>query len=280
VGTALAVLLERAGHRVVAATGREPSRERVRRHLAFTPFLPWAQIHEATAVARIVLISLPDDRIADGCADLAARRAFQKGQLVLHSAGSLSLKALEPARLFGAEVLSLHPLQSVPDVETGIGAIPGSWMAVTAWGEEGYEAGEALAGDVRARPFRIADDAKPLYHAAAVFASNYLVTVEGVAEALFRAAGVSEPLERFWPLARASLDAAFRAGPAEALTGPAVRGDLGTIQRNLTALADVAPDVLPAYLALAAASADMAVQAGRLSEQRRARLQEVFDRWR
>ena len=280
VGTALAVLLERAGHRVVAATGRDASRERVRRHLAFSPFLPWAQIHEATAVARIVVISLPDDRIADGCADLAARRAFQKGQVVLHCSGSLSLRALEPARLFGAEVLSLHPLQSVTDVEAGVKAIPGSWMAVTAWDESGFATGESLAREAGAKPFRIADEVKPLYHAAAVFASNYLVAVQGLAEALFRAAGIEEPLERVWPLARSSFDAAFRKGPAAALTGPAVRGDLGTIQRNLAALAEAAPEAVPAYVALAAASADMAVHAGRLSEQRRARLREVLDRWR
>ena len=79
-------------------------------------------------------------------------------------------------------MLSLHPLQSFPDVETGIERLPGSGIAVTATTDDDAAFGERLARDLGAMPFRLDDEVKPLYHAAAVFAANYLVTVEALAE--------------------------------------------------------------------------------------------------
>jgi predicted short-subunit dehydrogenase-like oxidoreductase (DUF2520 family) len=176
-------------------------------------------------------------------------------------------------------VLSIHPLQAVPSVEEGIARLPGSHMAVTAWHEDTTRFGEALATQMGGIPFRLADAAKPLYHAAAVFCSNYLVTVEAVAEELFRAAGVSDPIATFEPLARATLDAALARGPGEALTGPAVRGDAGTIARNVMALQQHAPETIPAYVALARMTAGRALSSGRLSSEGHARVMDVLARW-
>jgi hypothetical protein len=94
--------------------------------------------------------------------------------------------------------------------------------------------GFALGDGSRCRrtPFRIADERKPLYHAAAVFASNYVVTVTALAEELERTAGVPDPLGALTPLQEATLANVHRVGPAEALTGPAVRGDAHP-ERNL-----------------------------------------------
>src|SRR5205085_2517043 len=152
---------------------------------------------------------------------------------------------------------SLHPLQSFPTVEAGIERVPGSGIAVTARDEATAEAGEGLARDLGGVPFRVRDEVKHLYHSAAVFASNYLVTVEATAERLFRLAGIEDPAPLFAPLARANLRATFQLGPGRALTGPAVRGDTGTISRNAEALRDHAPEALPAYLDLAALAADL-----------------------
>jgi predicted short-subunit dehydrogenase-like oxidoreductase (DUF2520 family) len=280
VGTALGVLLERAGHRVVATSGRDGSQERVRRYLLFAPFIPWPDAHTATPAADVVLIGVPDDRIEEVCAGLAAREAFREGQTVIHLSGSVGLEALRPAEERGAMVLSLHPLQTFPDVSDGIQRLPGSSIAVTARGEVGYERGESMARDVGANPFRLPDDAKPLYHAAAVFCSNYLVVVEGMAEHLFRLAGLEEPVPRFEPLARAALEAALARGPRRALTGPAARGDVGTVARNLRALAERAPDAVESYLALARVAGRLAFEDGRLSERDRQLLEEVLAGWR
>src|SRR5207247_1929880 len=99
-------------------------------------------------------------------------------------------------------VLSLHPLQSIPDVDEGIRRLPGSGMAVTATADEARRLGERLATGIGCVPFRLADEAKPLYHAAAVFCSNYLVVVEALAERVFRTAGLEDPVPLFAPLAR------------------------------------------------------------------------------
>jgi predicted short-subunit dehydrogenase-like oxidoreductase (DUF2520 family) len=279
VATALGVLLERAGHRLVVAAGRDGSRARVARHLPHVPFVPLDRAAERSAEAEVVLLGVPDDHIAPVCGALCEEGGVRAGQFVLHLSGSVGLDALAPAERLGAEVLSLHPLQSFPTVERGVERFPGSGAAVTARTERGLAFGERLARDLGGVPFRLEDRLKPLYHGAAVFAANYLVTVEAVAERLFRLAGLSEPGPLFAPLARAVLDRALAEGPAAALTGPAARGDAGTVARNLEALAEHAPEAVPAYVALARLAAGIALEAGHLSEEGRARLEEALAPW-
>jgi predicted short-subunit dehydrogenase-like oxidoreductase (DUF2520 family) len=261
---------------VVAASGRDGSRARVERYLPGVPFLDDT---ETARQAGVVILGVPDDQIGSVCAALAEARVFRPGQAVVHLSGATSLSALEPARGSGTTVLSLHPLQTVPDVDAAIERLPGSAMAVTAHDQEGYAFGERLAAAAGGRPFRLPDDRKPLYHAAAVFCSNYLVVVEGLAERLFRAAGLEDPVDLFAPLARATLDHVLEDGPAAALTGPAGRGDAGTVRRNLEALEQHAPEAIPAYVALARAALDLAEGGGKLDAHARARVEEVL-RWK
>jgi len=275
VGTALAVLLGRAGHRIVGVAGRSGTAERAGRFLPGVPVLSAADAAEA---GDVVLIGTPDDRIAGMCSDLAARGAFRSGQWVAHLSGATSLDALAAAEGMGARTLSLHPLQTCPTVEAALQRIPGSAMAVTAGGEEGLALGEELASDVGARPFQLADQARALYHAAGVFGSNYLVVAFALAERLMAEAGVDRPAEKLLPLAKAALDNAAEMGPGPALTGPVARGDAGTVVRTLAALQRDMPDVIPAYVTLAREAARLAAQAGTLDEVGRARLEEVLGR--
>jgi predicted short-subunit dehydrogenase-like oxidoreductase (DUF2520 family) len=277
VGTALAVLLSKAGHRVIGVSGGEASRERAEAYLPGVPFLP---AHRAASGAEAVVIGVPDDAIVTVCNELAAGDAFHETQGVCHLSGAAPLLALGPARAAGAHVFSMHPVQTFPDVQAGIERLPGSHVAVTAWDETGYRMGEGLARDAGGRPFRLNEERKALYHAAAVFASNSLVTVEALAERLFREAGVEDPVPVMAPLIRGTVDSVIGMGPAAALTGPVIRGDAGTVRRNLEALALHAADALPAYVALARASLDLADRAGRLAEGHRARMEEVLDEWR
>jgi predicted short-subunit dehydrogenase-like oxidoreductase (DUF2520 family) len=279
VATALAVMWERAGHRVVAVTGRDATRERAAKFLKAAPFSPQDEGPDAARLARLVVLGVPDDLIEDVCERFAQRQAFQPKQEVLHLSGSVGLGALSSAASQGAHILSLHPLQSFPDVETGIARLPGSPIAVTAREEGAYAFGEGLARDAGGRPFRLADEVKPLYHAAAVFCSNYLVAVEGMAEHLFRIAGLEDPLRSFLPLARAAFESTFSVGPVDALTGPAARGDTGTIERNLAALAERAPEAVAAYVSLARVAAGLAVRSGKLNPEGAARVEEVLRRW-
>jgi predicted short-subunit dehydrogenase-like oxidoreductase (DUF2520 family) len=106
-----------------------------------------------------------------------------------------------------------------------------------------------------------------------------LVTIEALAERLFREAGVEDPLAVMAPLIRGTVDSLIELGPAAALTGPVVRGDAGTIRRNLEALASHAREAVPAYVALARASLLLAERSGRLARGSRARVEEVLREW-
>lgn len=277
VGTALAVLLQRAGHTVTAVAGREATRARAAEHLPGVPVLPET---EAALAAELVVLAVPDDAVEPTAIRLAEAAAFRPGAWVTHVSGALGLDVLATALAAGAQRLAIHPLQTLPDVGSAIERIPGSAMAVTADDEDGARLGERLALDVGARPFRLADERRPLYHAAAVFASNYLVTTAGVAEELFRKAGVPDPAGVLIPLARASLENVERMGPAGALTGPAVRGDAGTVARNLEALRAAAPQAVPGYVELCRLALDLGERGGRLSSEGRGAVEEVLARWR
>jgi predicted short-subunit dehydrogenase-like oxidoreductase (DUF2520 family) len=273
VGTGLAVLLMAAGHHIVAASGREQSRARVDRYLRDVPFGSDA---DAARAGDAVILAVPDEHIETTCSRLAAAGTLGSEKTVLHLSGSVSLGALEPARQSGAVVLSLHPLQSAPDVDAAINRFPGSAMAVTATGEDAYQLGERLARDAGGKPFRLPDEWKPLYHAAAVFGSNYLVVVESMADRLLHSAGLDNPVDLLAPLARATLENYLSEG-ASALTGPAARGDVGTVRRNLKALAAHAPEAVAAYVVLARAALDLAEDAGRLDPEARARVEEALE---
>jgi predicted short-subunit dehydrogenase-like oxidoreductase (DUF2520 family) len=274
VGTALGVLLSRAGHRIVAIAGREETRERAARFLSGVPLFP---VEEAAALGDIVLIAVPDDRISEVCERVAP--AMETGRSVAHVSGSVGLAALDAAAGSGARVLSVHPLQTCPSVEAALERIPGCAIAVTARDDEGFALGERLAIDAGGRPFRLDDEMKPLYHAAAVFASNYFVAVTAMATDLLRAAGVDESLAKLLPLSRATLDNVEMMGPEAALTGPAVRGDAGTVTRNLEALAAAAPQAIPAYVALARAALEIGARSGRISPEDRASVEEALASW-
>jgi predicted short-subunit dehydrogenase-like oxidoreductase (DUF2520 family) len=277
VGTALAILLRDAGHRIVAVAGGSGTPDRAAR------YLPGVPVRDAAAAARdagVVLIGTPDAQIAPACEAMSRAGALGEGQTVAHLSGATGLDALAAARSAGAETLCVHPLQTCPDVESGLRRIPGSVFAITAASDDACTLGEQLARDAGGTPFRLADDAKPIYHAAAVFASNYLIAITALAEELERSADVPDPLGALMPLQRATLDNVAMLGPGSALTGPALRGDAGTVERNLAALAKHAPHAIASYVALADLTLDLAQRGGRISQDARADVDEVLDRWR
>ena len=276
VGTALAVLLQRAGHIVTAVSGRRETAARAAHHL---PGVPVVEPAEATGRGDLVVLAVPDDVLVSVAAELAEASAFRPGAWAAHVSGATGLEVLTPVVAAGARRLAMHPLQTVPDVEGAIDRIPGSVVAVTADDEEGADLGARLARDIGGHPFRLPDERRPLYHAAAVFGSNYVVTVAGIAEELFSEAGVPDPSAALLSLARASLDNVARLGPAGALTGPAVRGDAGTVVRNLEALRDAAPHAVPGYVELCRLALELGERSGRLTAASRTAVEEVLAAW-
>jgi predicted short-subunit dehydrogenase-like oxidoreductase (DUF2520 family) len=271
-GTAVAVRWIRAGHTVTAVAGRTATPARAARWLAGVPVV---DVVDAAAGAELVVLAVPDDSLPSIVTLLADR--LEPGAWVLHLSGARGLDVLEPLERAGAGVLALHPLQTFADVAGAIDALSGAAIAVTARSDEAFLLGDRLAEDLGGRPFRLADEHRALYHSAAVFASNYLVAVSGAAVELFEAAGVPDARSAMGPLQAATLDNVQRLGPRDALTGPAVRGDAGTIDRNLAAVSGAAPALVPAYVTLCRTAMDVA--GARLSDEGRRAVEEVLGRW-
>jgi predicted short-subunit dehydrogenase-like oxidoreductase (DUF2520 family) len=184
----------------------------------------------------LVLLCVPDGAISE------VARGIATGPWLAHTSGATRLGALDPhTRRFG-----LHPLQTFTK-RRGAEQLDGAHAAVTAETVEAREVGFELARTLGLEPFALDDAARPLYHAGAAIASNYLVTLHRVASELFDAAGA--PPEALVPLMRRTIDNGFQ------LTGPIERGDWETVERHREAIRATRPDLEPLYDVLAEATA-------------------------
>lgn len=193
--------------------------------------------------ADIVLLCVPDRAIAEVASEIAP------GPWVAHMSGGTPLAALDPhVRRF-----SLHPLQTFTH-DRGPEQLDGAWAAVTGATGEALEVANELAALLGLRSFALADESRALYHAGAVIASNYLVTLRRIAGELLAEADV--PPEALDPLMRRVIDNGFQ------LTGPIERGDWETIERHRAAIAETAPHLIAAYDELARLTARDTVSLG------------------
>jgi len=208
----------------------------------------------------VILLAVRDDAIRPLAGVLADAGAIGSQQVVLHLSGVHGQEALGPLVGSRAALGSLHPLQTISDPERAAERLKGAWAAVEGM-PRAVEAAERLAQDVGLRPFRIASQAKPMYHAGAVFASNYFVVVEAVAQRLLRHAGLTdaEAWQALRPLVEGTLENLGRLGPLGALTGPVVRGDEATIRRHVEALTQ---DDAALYRVLGRAALELAQKRG------------------
>jgi predicted short-subunit dehydrogenase-like oxidoreductase (DUF2520 family) len=185
--------------------------------------------------ADLVILCVPDSAICEVASSIAP------GPWVAHVSGATPLAALAPhARRF-----SVHPLQTFT-LGRGAEQLDGAWAAVTAESSEAVVRADWLARYLGLRPFPLPDNARVVYHAGAVVASNYLVTLYRSAARLFEVAGA--PPEALIPLMRRTIDNGFE------LTGPIARGDWRTVDAHLEEIARRAPELKPLYEVLAAAT--------------------------
>jgi predicted short-subunit dehydrogenase-like oxidoreductase (DUF2520 family) len=182
---------------------------------------------------------VPDGAIAEVAASI------EPGPWLAHVSGATPLAALAPhGRRF-----SVHPLQTFTRAR-GAEQLDGAWAAVTADTDEARAVATKLAETLGLRPFRLDDSARTLYHAGAVFASNYVVALQRAAALLFEAAGA--PPEALEPLMRRTIENGFE------LTGPIARGDWTTVEAHKAAIHDARPELDHLYETLAGATLALA----------------------
>lgn len=198
--------------------------------------------HELTdGDAELVLVCVPDRAISEVASTIPV------GPWIAHTSGATPLAALDPhERRFG-----LHPLQSFTHAR-GPEQLDGAYAAVSAESDEAREVGFWLARELGLEPFALDDSERALYHAGAVVAASYLVTLHKAAADLVEAAGA--PPEALVPLMRRVIENDFE------LTGPVVRGDWEVVEAHLAAIRERMPELEPLYRALADATAELAVR--------------------
>ncbi len=274
VGTALAARLSEKGYAVTAVSSRtKTSAERL------AAVVGKCQIHDSgqgvADAAEMVFITTPDAVIPQ----IAAQVRWHPGQSVVHCSGADSLDVLTPARENGALTGGFHPLQTFASITHAIQNIPGSTFAL--------EAEEPLLGMLREMAVALEGQSialrpgdKVLYHVAAVFACNYLVTLMKLATDLWQTFGASSPqaVEALLPLVRGTTNNLENVGLPDCLTGPIARGDSGTIQKHMMALKARAPQLLPAYRELGRQTIPIALEKGRIDEARAKDLAAILDR--
>jgi predicted short-subunit dehydrogenase-like oxidoreductase (DUF2520 family) len=259
VGTALGVALERAGHVVVACSAiSEASLRRAERRLPDSAVMP---IHDVAGRAELLLLAVPDAELAAVVTGLATTGAVRPGAIVAHTSGANGVGILAPLSDLGCIPLAIHPAMTFTGADEDIARLSDACFGVTAADEIGYAIAQSLVLEIGGEPFRVREDARPLYHAALAHAGNHVTTVildavEALRSALWgqellgqelvgnEPGGIAERV--IAPLARASLENALQRGQA-ALTGPVARGDAPAISAHLRALAEVNPQLAEAY---------------------------------
>jgi predicted short-subunit dehydrogenase-like oxidoreductase (DUF2520 family) len=189
---------------------------------------------DALRPADVWMLAVGDDQIAPVCLALAGQ---MRGAVVFHCSGAKSSQELQAARDTGAHVASVHPVRSFADPAAVAQDFAGTFCGVEGDAAALAQLAPAFAA-IGARTVAIDAAAKTVYHAAAVFASNYLVTVVDAALRAYQAAGIPADVARELarPLATETLANVFRLGPEAALSGPIARGDMQTVARQQNAI--------------------------------------------
>jgi len=263
-GTALAVRLAQHGYPITAVASRSlTSAEKLAGRISGCKAYSGAQ--EVADIAQLIFITTPDDTISG----VAANIQWHDGQNVVHCSGAHSVDILEPAKLRGANTGCFHPLQTFASVDQAIDNIPGSTFAI--------EAEEPLASVLKEMATALKGDwvilkagDKVLYHTAAVFACNYLVTLVKLATDLWQTFEVppAQATKALMPLLRGTLSNIENVGLPNCLTGPIARGDLGTISRHLESLSKQAPSLLGIYKELGRQTVPIALAKGKIDSKR------------
>lgn len=267
VGMALGKYLADAGYKPVGFSSRSMvSAKRIEKVVGGEGICfesPW----EAAKDAGIVFITTPDHAIEELCRIIVKNRGIRKNAVVLHCSGALSSTILSSIHSCQAAAGSMHPLQSFAAENS---KNPFNKIMVAVEGDEdACRAAQTIATDLGAQPFMIRTDGKTLYHAAAVVASNYLVTLMDLSFKLIAASGVSESdaYNVLKPLIKGTLANIENVGIPDALTGPIARGDVKIVEKHVAAIRAVSSDLLKQYKMLGAATIKIAQAAGTLSEE-------------
>ena len=276
VGGSLAVAMSNAGYPVTAVGSRTFASAQTFAG-RISDCKAYENIQEVADRADFVFISTSDDAIKIVCDQVS----WREGQGVAHCSGAASVDLLQPAVDQGAVAGAFHPLQAFNSVENGVKAIPG-----VTFGIEGNDAIQAylrgIASDIKGIPISLRPQDKVLYHVSGVLMGNLLAVLASVAASMWekfdhtRDEGV-RALSPMMPAVSSNLDSV---GVPQAVAGPYVRGDIGTVRKHLEAVSSSAPEYLALYIELALVGLPFAVEKGALAPERSQEIKELLESYR
>lgn len=280
VGRALGHALRAAGFPLAAVFSRHLHSARALAAQLAVPVASGA-LEDLPAEVRLIFCCVPDDALPGLAEQLALVPHDWAHTVVAHTSGALPAQVLAPLGHRGAALLSFHPVQAFPRQ-----GAPPSLAGIVVGLEGDLEAvalGRKVALALGARPIELLAEAKPLYHLAAVIVSNGLGALIAIAEEVLTRIGLSrlEAHALLLPLVQGTLHNLAQQLPEEALTGPAIRGDLLPIMQHLQVLQQQLPHLLPVYAALTIEMIRVGVRSGRLAPDQATvlldQLQEMLD---
>jgi len=262
VGTALAVRLSSKGYGVVAVSSRSQTSAK-RLAQAINGCQAVGNNQAVADAANLIFITTPDDAIAS----VASAIKWHDGQSAVHCSGADSTDILQPARKLGVHTGVFHPLQTFASLEQAMENIPGSTFALEAE-EPLLTTLKDMAAALGGHWIELKAEDKVAYHAAAVIACNYLVTLVKMATDLWQTFAIpqKQATQALLPLLHGTINNIDTIGIPQCLTGPIARGDTGTIKKHLTALEKIAPDLLDTYRELGRQTIPVALAKGRINQ--------------
>ena len=237
----------------------------------------------SNAPAQLWMLATPDDAIR-GCAKQLAELtgiSWQK-TTVFHSSGLKTSAELSALKKIGSSIASAHPAHSFASPERSLTSFA-STVCTLEGDEQAITALDSLLSAIGGQTTTISPEAKPLYHAATVMASNYLIALLGASEALLEKAGIEKTLASaiLSPLMRQSLENGLTEGVIKALTGPIARGDINTLRAHLNAIEQRAPDLRSTYTSMGTQALKLAQQKKPLHEKELAAMEKLLlENWK
>jgi predicted short-subunit dehydrogenase-like oxidoreductase (DUF2520 family) len=272
VGTALAVLLSRKGYKVVSVYDQNAAAANaMAKQINGCRICDSAQ--QAANAAELVFITTPDSVIPA----IAGALKWKPGQGVIHCSGADSTAILEPAAESGALVAAFHPLQTFAGAKEAMENIPGSTFSIEA-SDPLLSVLKKMAGELGGNWITLKASDKAAYHAAAVFASNYLVTLVKMSTDLWKTFSIptDQAVKALLPLLKGTIHNIETIGLPDCLTGPVARGDAGTVGKHLKTIKDKTPALLNSYKELGLQTIPVAAAKGTIDKNQSRELELLF----
>ena len=278
VGLTMARLFYNVGHKIVYFLSRnEKNRQKAK---DFSHALKTGQsFSEVDEDFDVLFISTPDDTIGEIAERIATQIKNKVNFYAGHFSGSVPSYVLQPLKNKGCRIGSLHPLQTFVSPEEAVNSFAGTYICVEG-DNEAVNLFSRLATEIGGCPFSISTDKKPLYHAAAVIACNYLVALINDAQRLLQKIGISKKSaeKMLLPLIKATVKNIETVGIPEALTGPIARGDVATLLSHIENIKEKTPEFLALYVILGLKTIEVSRAKGDVTDETAKNMKQLFQK--